>query len=127
MPQLLALRDLYLGPNTQVNVYVAIKVFSDDNGVANRWWMGVWHRNVTLGSLAPAPVNNPIVELGQLPHNLNTGKGHVLVSAPRNEQFIIPTWLLYHPMQIPPPAIPQNLVLDVEQFRLTITLNPTNR
>src|SRR5438045_3986036 len=89
MPELLALRELYLGPNTQVNVYVAIKVFPDVNGDANRWWMGVCHRNVTFGNLAPAPVNNSIVELGQLPHNPNTGKGHVLVSALRNEQFII--------------------------------------
>src|SRR5436189_2825958 len=96
MPELLALRDLYLGPNTQVNVYVAIKVFLDINGDANRWWMGVWHRNVTPGNPGPAPVDDPIVELGQLPHNPGTGQGHVLVSAPRHEFFIVPTWLLYH-------------------------------
>lgn len=133
-----SLRDLkercnvYLGPGSQINVWVGIKCFF--NGPPGQpqtitsWWMGVYCRDPLVPG-QPQPVNpGPPRCLGELPDTTP----HETIHTVRNEVFSIPTWLLFHPTNPPAPPppppppnpayrpLPQNWTLNAEWFRQLI-------
>ena len=126
-PELIELMELYLSHQTQVNVFVGIKVFNDplNRRVPKRWWMGVYIRQINPPAPSPALPGlllppRPVC-VGQLAH-----PHHDLLTTPQNKQWMIPIDVLFFPIPIPPnpPSVPagfifpqQGLVLDVDQFR----------
>ena len=124
MADLVAFRNEILGPNTQINVWVGIQLFYQEPDLANprqyvnRWWMGVWHRNVSQGQRQPNHLLPPIC-LGQL-----SGSEGELLAIVRHEVFRIPTWLLFWPDNPPntetEPALRASFDLSAEKFRQVI-------
>ena len=124
---LVAFRDDILGPNTQINVWVGIQLFYHEPDIADprqyvkRWWMGVWHRNVSPGQAKSNHLLPPVC-LGQL-----SGSGEELVSTVRHEIFRIPTWLLFWPGNPPTaetmPTLRASFDLVAENFRQVILEN----
>lgn len=119
-PELMHLMNLYLSAQTQINVFIGVKVYPDpaNPNVFRRWWMGVYARN-----LNPANPSGPVT-IGQLSH-----PHHPLLSAPQNIIWHIPINVLFHPLIVPPnpPSTPQGfifpangLAIDVDRFRRVI-------
>jgi hypothetical protein len=129
-PELIELMGFYLSPQTQVNVFVGIKVFNDplNRRVPKRWWMGVYIRQINPPAPSrahPGPLIHPRpICVGQLAH-----PNYDLLTTPQNKQWMIPIDVLFFPVPIPPnpSSVPagfifpqQGLVLDVDQFREVI-------
>lgn len=111
---LFARRDWYLSDNTNVNVWIGVKLFRN----TGTWWMGVARRDFTPSanqshvSEKPWP---PPIWVYQLP-NEETG-GYVPFSAPRDEKWNIPTEWIFHPNPVPNLEFPESFVVHVEEYR----------
>jgi hypothetical protein len=116
----MALRDVVLGHQTQINVFVGVAYNRNTTSERDSWWICVGCRNVMA---PPPPPNAPgtyppclIVETPQV-------NGHYpLVEDPvENPIWTIPTDLLYWPEPIPllQPPFPTAFQLDIEAIRLT--------
>ena len=109
-------RDWYLSNNTNVNVWIGVKLFRN----TGTWWMGLARRDFTplanqshvLEKTWPPPI-----WMFQLPAE-ETG-GYVFLSAPRDEEWHIPTELLFHPDTVPElkTPFPDSFVVHVEEYR----------
>ena len=118
--EMMEIRDLYLSHNTQVNVWIGIKL-TGCMGCAQKasWWIGVAHRNFIPGSPPSTPPPNnwpPSIMLHELPPEQ---KADVII---KDIEWKIPTWLICHPHSVPDlePPLPENLVLSPEIFRKQI-------
>lgn len=115
--EMMEICSLYLSHNTQVNVWVGIKLTRHISLAQRRsWWMGVAHRNVMPGSPPSSPPPNnwpPPIMLHELPPEQNAD-----VSV-KDVEWKIPTWLICHPQSVPElePRLPEHLVLLPELFR----------
>ena len=113
---LFARRDWYLSNNTNVNVWIGVKLFRN----TGTWWMGVARRDFTPITDQPHVLEKtslPSIWISQLP-NEETG-GYVALSATRDEKWHIPTELIFHPDPIPEleSSFPDSFVVQVEEYR----------
>jgi hypothetical protein len=116
IPQMKRDRDNYISGHTGINVWIGVvyhRINSDDR---DTWWMSVAVRDIGNQQNAQANVPNLIV-VGELPIQPN---GHIpRLGRQRNEQWHIPTALLFYPQNVPAlnPALPPHYVVLVEDWR----------
>lgn len=122
-PELIKLMELYLSSQTQINVFLGIKVCPDPANphTCQRWWMGLYMRDIhspnpTQANPGPLLPPRPIC-IGQLPH-----PHHDLLTTVQNQQWVVPIDVLFYPIPFPPnpPSTPANFVFPAQSFVLDV-------